>query len=113
MEIASTGRVSGHIKTDWLIIAKGGVFTGNVTELEGLFILLPVRTVIRPEGPGWTRLRALTLSHAVGPNRLPQLTPPRKPAGFDVPGVDAMGRRLRLHAGRRCCPPESLPSGAG
>ena len=54
MEIASTGRVSGHIKTDWLIIAKGGVFTGNVTELEGLFILLPVRTVIRPEGPGWT-----------------------------------------------------------
>src|SRR3989442_13928687 len=23
-----------------------------------------------------------------------------------------MGRRLRLHAGRRCCPPESLPSGA-
>jgi len=73
--------VSGHIKSDWLIIAKGGVFTGNVTELEGLFILLPVRTVIRPEGPGWTRLRALTLSHAVGPNRLPQLTPPRKPAG--------------------------------
>ena len=49
MEIASTGRVSGHIKTDWLIIAKGGVFTGNVTELEGLFILLPVRTVIRPD----------------------------------------------------------------
>src|SRR5213083_2383366 len=27
--------------------------------------------------------------------------------------LDAMGRRLRLHAGRRCCPPESLPSGAG
>ncbi len=36
VEIASTGRVSGHIKTDWLIIAKGDVFTGNVTELEGL-----------------------------------------------------------------------------
>jgi hypothetical protein len=28
--------------------------------------------VIRPEGPGCTRLRALTLSHAVGPNPLPQ-----------------------------------------
>src|SRR5207249_2354506 len=60
----------------------------------------PVLGVHRgPEGPGWTRLRALTLSHAVGPNRLPQLTPPRKPAGFDVPGVDAMGRRLRLRPG--------------
>src|SRR5437660_3035170 len=30
-----------------------------------------------------------------------------------APARDAMGRRLRLHAGRRCCPPESLPSGAG
>jgi len=29
--------------------------------------------VIRPEGPGWTRLQALTLSPAVGPPRLPQL----------------------------------------
>src|SRR5712691_2751220 len=29
--------------------------------------------VIRPEGPGWTRLRALTLSHAVGLLRLSQL----------------------------------------
>src|SRR6266849_11200842 len=36
VEIASTGRVSGHIETDSLVIAKGGVFTGNVTELEGL-----------------------------------------------------------------------------
>jgi len=30
-----------------------------------------------------------------------------------APARDAMGRRRRLHAGRRCCPPESLPSGAG
>jgi len=34
VEIASTGHVSGHIETNSLIIAKGGVFTGNVTKLE-------------------------------------------------------------------------------
>src|SRR5213593_1378722 len=35
VEIASTGRVSGHIETDSLVIAKGGVFTGNVTKPGG------------------------------------------------------------------------------
>jgi len=35
VEIASTGRVSGHIETDSLVIAKGGVFTGNVTKSGG------------------------------------------------------------------------------
>src|SRR5439155_27123682 len=34
-------------------------------------------------------------------------------SGSASPSRDAMGRRLRLHAGRRCCPPESLPSGVG
>ena len=35
VEIASTGRVSGHIETDSLVIAKGGAFTGNVTKSGG------------------------------------------------------------------------------
>jgi hypothetical protein len=39
-------------------------------------------TAIRPEGPGWTRLRALTRSHAVGPNRLPQLRHPLQVGRF-------------------------------
>src|SRR2546427_7188873 len=38
---------------------------------------------------------------------------PRRPQPRrSMRSLDAMGRRLRLHAGRRCCPPESLPSGA-
>lgn len=32
VEITATGRVSGNIRTDSLVIAKGGVFTGNVTK---------------------------------------------------------------------------------
>src|SRR5262249_18635227 len=32
VEIASTGRVNGQIETDSLVIAKDGVFTGNVTK---------------------------------------------------------------------------------
>src|SRR6059036_397495 len=36
---------------------------------------------------------------------------PRSAPAPSAPARDAMGRRLRLHAGRRCCPPESLPSG--
>src|SRR5437870_11142828 len=35
------------------------------------------------------------------------------PPGQALVLYSLMGRRLRLHAGRRCCPPESLPSGAG
>jgi cytoskeletal protein CcmA (bactofilin family) len=35
VEIAATGRVSGHIETDSLVIAKGGVFTGNVSKPGG------------------------------------------------------------------------------
>ncbi len=32
VEIAATGRVSGNIETDSLVISKGGVFNGNVTK---------------------------------------------------------------------------------
>jgi len=35
VEIASTGRVNGHIETDALVIAKGGTFIGNVTKPGG------------------------------------------------------------------------------
>ncbi len=32
VEIAATGRVSGNIETDSLVISKGGVFNGNVAK---------------------------------------------------------------------------------
>ena len=34
VEIAATGRVSGNIKTDSLVISKGGFFNGNVTKIH-------------------------------------------------------------------------------
>jgi len=33
VEITATGRVSGNIKTDSLVISKGGFFNGNVTKI--------------------------------------------------------------------------------
>lgn len=33
VEIAATGRVSGNIKTDSLVISKGGLFKGNVAKI--------------------------------------------------------------------------------
>ncbi|MFQ5899860.1 MAG: polymer-forming cytoskeletal protein [Candidatus Methylomirabilia bacterium] len=34
VEIAATGRVSGNIETDSLVISKGGFFNGNVLKLK-------------------------------------------------------------------------------
>jgi cytoskeletal protein CcmA (bactofilin family) len=34
VEIAATGRVTGSIRTDSLVIAKGGFFNGSVTRLD-------------------------------------------------------------------------------
>ena len=34
VEIAATGRVSGNIKTDSLVISKGGGFRGNVAKIH-------------------------------------------------------------------------------
>jgi len=34
VEIAATGRVSGNIKTDSLVVTKGGSFRGNVTKIN-------------------------------------------------------------------------------
>lgn len=34
VEIAATGRVSGDIQTDSLVISKGGFFNGNVTKIN-------------------------------------------------------------------------------
>ena len=34
VEIAATGRVSGNIKTDSLVISKGGSFNGNVAKIH-------------------------------------------------------------------------------
>ncbi len=35
VEITETGRVSGNIQTDSLVISKGGFFNGNVTKIDG------------------------------------------------------------------------------
>src|SRR5258705_8297371 len=35
VEIAATGRVSGNIKTDSLVISKGGFFNGNIAKING------------------------------------------------------------------------------
>ena len=34
VEIAATGRVSGNIETDYLVISKGGFFNGNVIKIK-------------------------------------------------------------------------------
>lgn len=34
VEIADTGRVTGNIRTDSLVISKGGFFNGNVTKMS-------------------------------------------------------------------------------
>ena len=34
VEIAASGRVSGNIKTDSLVISKGGCFSGNVSKIH-------------------------------------------------------------------------------
>jgi len=34
VEITSTGRVSGDIETDSLVVSKGGIFNGNVSKLR-------------------------------------------------------------------------------
>ena len=34
VEIAPTGRVTGNIQTDSLVISKGGFFNGNVTKMQ-------------------------------------------------------------------------------
>lgn len=34
VEIAETGRVTGNIQTDSLVIAKGGFFNGNITKMN-------------------------------------------------------------------------------
>jgi cytoskeletal protein CcmA (bactofilin family) len=34
VEIADTGRVTGNIQTDSLVIAKGGFFNGNITKMN-------------------------------------------------------------------------------
>ena len=36
VEIAETGRVSGNIQTDSLVIAKGGFFNGNITKMDNV-----------------------------------------------------------------------------
>ena len=36
VEIAETGRVTGNITTDSLVIAKGGFFNGNITKMDNV-----------------------------------------------------------------------------
>jgi cytoskeletal protein CcmA (bactofilin family) len=45
VEIAATGRVSGNIKTDSLVISKGGCFNGNVSKIHAESAEPPSRPV--------------------------------------------------------------------
>ena len=42
VEIAATGRVTGNIETDSLIISKGGFFNGNVVRKSGPATRVPI-----------------------------------------------------------------------
>jgi cytoskeletal protein CcmA (bactofilin family) len=42
VEIATTGRVSGNIRTDSLVISKGGFFNGNVVKIKDESTAKPV-----------------------------------------------------------------------
>ena len=48
VEITSTGRVSGNIETDSLVISKGGFFNGNVSKMRRAGEVVAER---RPAGP--------------------------------------------------------------
>lgn len=50
VEIAATGRVSGNIKTDSLVISKGGFFNGNVSKIgaEPASVTRPIYLVEDP-----------------------------------------------------------------
>ena len=45
VEITATGRVSGNIQTDSLVIAKGGFFNGNVSKIDKASVQRPVYLV--------------------------------------------------------------------
>jgi len=51
VEIADTGRVSGNIQTDSLVIQKGAVFTGNVTKIGAEAPAAPGSTGVQPYKP--------------------------------------------------------------
>jgi len=48
VEITATGRVSGNIETDSLVISKGGFFNGNVSKMRRAGEVVTER---RPAGP--------------------------------------------------------------
>ncbi len=48
VEIASSGRVSGNIETDSLVISKGGVFNGQVVKMQRGPEVIPERRNVSP-----------------------------------------------------------------
>jgi len=48
VEIASSGRVSGNIETDSLIISKGGFFNGQVVKMQRGPEVIPERRNVSP-----------------------------------------------------------------
>ncbi len=48
VEIASSGRVSGNIETDSLVISKGGVFNGQVVKMQRGPEAIPERRNVSP-----------------------------------------------------------------
>ena len=55
VEIAETGRVSGNIQTDSLVIAKGGFFNGNITKMSEQPALQVMPTEDRRPTPAFSR----------------------------------------------------------
>jgi cytoskeletal protein CcmA (bactofilin family) len=50
VEIAETGRVTGNIETDSLVISKGGFFNGNVIKSKGVDATVAPRPVHLVDG---------------------------------------------------------------
>ncbi len=48
VEIASSGRVSGNIETDSLVISKGGFFNGQVVKMQRGPEIIPERRNVSP-----------------------------------------------------------------
>src|SRR4029453_13621201 len=97
VEIAATGRVRGNIKTDSLVISKGGYFKGNVVKinkepaatLRSLYLIEDKLTEqIAPIAPP-------EASHA--PQRRCKDTAPRRPTSLDL------SSRFRLRATTVAC----------
>ncbi len=57
VEIAATGRVSGNVRTDSLVISRGGFFNGNIVKIHDAEEPTPVHLVEETPAPSAPRER--------------------------------------------------------